>query len=49
MTARNVLLLMITGFFLTALLLIHNAFYRPVSTSAAEPATKVHGEVQPFG
>lgn len=49
MTARDVLLLMITAFFLTALLLIHNAFYRPVSTSAVEPPTKVHGEIQPYG
>ena len=48
MTARNVLLLMITAFFLTGLLLIHNAFYRPVSTSALEPQTKVYGEL-PYG
>ena len=40
MTARDVLLLLITAFFLTALLLIHNAFYRPVATSAAEPPAK---------
>ena len=45
MTARNVLLLMITAFFLTGLLLIHNAFYRPVSTSALEQQTNVHGEL----
>lgn len=48
MTARDVLLLMITAFFLTGLLLIHNAFYRPVSTSALEPPTTVHGEL-PYG
>lgn len=49
MTARHVLLLMITAFFFTVLLLIHNAFYRPVSTSAVEPTSKVHGELQPYG
>jgi hypothetical protein len=49
MSAREVLLLMITAFFLTALLLIHNAFYRPVSTSAVEPPAKVYGGVQPYG
>ncbi len=49
MTARNVLLILVTAFFLTALLLIHNAFYRPVSTSAIEPPTVVTGEIQPYG
>ncbi|WP_164491967.1 MULTISPECIES: hypothetical protein [unclassified Rhizobium] len=49
MTARDVLLLMVTAFFLTALLLIHNAFYRPVSTSAVEPPAKVHSEMLPYG
>lgn len=49
MTARDVLLLMITAFFLTALLLIHNAFYRPVATSAAEPPATVSGEMHPYG
>jgi hypothetical protein len=48
-TARDVLLLMITAFFLTALLLIHNAFYRPVSTIAIEPPAKVYGGGQAYG
>ncbi len=49
MTARDVLLLLLTAFYLTTLLLIHNAFYQPVATSAAEPAATVSSEVQPYG
>ncbi|WP_428424671.1 hypothetical protein [Pararhizobium sp.] len=48
MTARDVLLLLVTAFFLTGLLLIHNAFYRPVSTSAIEPPATATGETQPY-
>jgi hypothetical protein len=48
MTARNVLLLLVTAFFLTVLLLIHNAFYRPVSTSAVEHPATVTGQSQPY-
>lgn len=33
MTARNVLFLMVAAFFAASLLLIHNAYYEPVSTS----------------
>ena len=33
MTAQNVLVLMITTFFVVALLLIYNGFYDPVSES----------------
>ncbi|MCV9960403.1 hypothetical protein OIU34_00690 [Pararhizobium sp. BT-229] len=43
MTARDVLLLILTAFYLTSLLLIYNGFYRPVSTSGAElPAVSDH-------
>lgn len=49
MTARDVLLLLITAFFLTALLLIHNAYYQPIATSAAEPPVKVGIQTQPYG
>lgn len=33
MTARNVLFLMIVAVFLVAVLLLYNAYYKPVSTS----------------
>jgi hypothetical protein len=49
MTARDVLLLLVTAFFLTALLLIHNSFYRPVSTSAIEPPATADSQMQPYG
>lgn len=33
MTARDVFLLILTAFFLASLLLIYNAYYKPVSKS----------------
>lgn len=33
MTARDVLFLIISAFFLASLLLIYNAYYKPVSTN----------------
>ena len=48
MTARNVLLILLTAFFLTALLLIHNAFYRPVPTSSIELPAKTDGEIRSY-
>jgi hypothetical protein len=37
MTAREVLLLIITAFLLTSLLLIYNSYYKPISTSVTGP------------
>ncbi len=37
MSARYVLLLIVTAFLLTALLLVYNGFYRPISVSGTEP------------
>lgn len=37
MSARYVLLIMVTAFFLAALLLVYNGFYRPISVSGIEP------------
>lgn len=48
MTARDVLLLMITAFFFTALLLIHNGFYRPLSTGAVEPTVQADIGARPY-
>ena len=39
MTGRNVLLLLVAAFFLVALVLIYNAYYKPTSASGvAVPA-----------
>ncbi|MGF6178673.1 hypothetical protein ABIE33_006993 [Ensifer sp. 4252] len=37
MTAREVLLLIITAFLLTSLLLIYNSYYQPISTNDTGP------------
>lgn len=48
MTARKVLLVLLAAFFLTALLLIHNAFYQPGPTDSVEPPAKVTGDIRSY-